>query len=90
MSENEANGVGNVLVIINLGIIFTGIFSLYMATASGKNCIERWRKRREANKKASTESVKVHPRNAALPPPPPKNNSNATNNKAAEKAWSLG
>jgi hypothetical protein len=90
MSENEANGVGNLLVIINLGIIFAGTFSLYMTTTSGKNCIERWKKRREANNKASAESVKVHPRIAALPPPPPKNNSNTTNNKAAEKAWSLG
>ena len=64
MTEDETNGIGNLLVILNLGIIFAGIFSLYMATPSGK---ERFKRYQNENNNSSVmgegngNKVKVHP-----------------------------
>merc|ERR1711998_788281 len=50
MSEVEINGIGTLLVIINFNVIFAGVFSLWMATSSGKKCFEKCSNKKKKNK----------------------------------------
>ena len=63
MTEDETNGIGNLLVILNLGIIFAGIFSLYMATPSGKERFKRYQNKNDNSVmgEGNGNKVKVHP-----------------------------
>ena len=94
----ETNGIGNLLVILNLGIIFAGIFSLYMATPSGKERFKRYQNKNDNSVmgEGNGNKVKVHPSSivnkekeaslttvAPQPPPPP------PSKVKAENAWSI-
>merc|ERR1712054_24387 len=99
MTEDETNGIGNLLVILNLGIIFAGIFSLYMATPSGKKRFKRYQNKKNDSSvmgDCNGNKVKVHPSSivnkekeaslttvAPQPPPPP------PSKVKAENAWSI-
>jgi hypothetical protein len=99
MTEDETNGIGNLLVILNLGIIFAGIFSLYMATPSGKERFKRYQNKNDNSSvmgEGNGNKVKVHPSSivnkekeaslttvAPQPPPPP------PSKVKAENAWSI-
>merc|ERR1711998_500357 len=59
MSEVEINGIGTLLVIINFNVIFAGVFSLWMATSSGKKCFEKCSNKKKKNKTVETEEVEA-------------------------------